>query len=110
MRDAYMTTILLLQGITTISLKNNVILDSGLLPERVVLPLGITEFADGCFSGQKQLAEIYLPCTLERVGYGCFANCPKLKHIYADYMLAPLHLESALLKYTSATVDYIHFL
>lgn len=44
----------------------------------IYLPYGITVLGDSCFSGT-DVEQVHLCSSITQVGYGCFANCPKLR-------------------------------
>lgn len=67
----------------------------------ICLPAGITMLGDGCFSGTN-IEQISLCKSIVKVGYGCFANCSKLRKIIIHN--SQLSLVPALSKSNSADV------
>ena len=50
--------------------------------ESVVIPEGVTEIQNGCFSNCNALKTIWLPASLSMVSYSQFENCVSLSDIY----------------------------
>ena len=48
--------------------------------KKLILPYGITALSDGCFSGSC-LTDVFISSSIDKVGYGCFANCLDLQRI-----------------------------
>lgn len=49
--------------------------------EDIVLPEGITELADGIFSGRTKIRTVVVPETVKKIGYRAFENCYSLQKI-----------------------------
>lgn len=79
--DEVLIAKLIIQGADGIQIRSGELYNCASAPRVLCVPEGVVALRSGSLSGQSLLEFVTLPSTLERVGYGVFANCCNLHTI-----------------------------